>query len=190
MSDRVRRCYQRWESSSPTRRAGSQSAFARAIGVDPPRLSEWLSGKKHPTLENLIAVACAANVHVEWLATGRGPERLTEVAGGEPLEVAFHRHVVQALFVHHNAIASRHESAWAMAFQHAHVPSRLTRGAAIEMATRDLMRRLGLPDDLLARATKHAVGVVLSDVESWIERTEEVETTLRTHESARRLLKP
>lgn len=50
--------------------------LARACGVTPPSVSDWLSGKtKTIEGENLMNAAKALNVHPWWLASGRGDMR-------------------------------------------------------------------------------------------------------------------
>lgn len=55
--------------------------LARAVGVKPPSVSDWLSGKsKTMEGENLLRAATHLNVNPIWLATGKGevnPESLT-----------------------------------------------------------------------------------------------------------------
>ena len=45
--------------------------LARAIGVSDNAIYKWLSGRGQPSVANLVALANAAKVSVEWLATGR-----------------------------------------------------------------------------------------------------------------------
>lgn len=56
------------------RRAGlTQAALARALCVQRSAVSNWESvGTGRPTMTNLIAIAKATDVSLEWLATGRG----------------------------------------------------------------------------------------------------------------------
>lgn len=56
------------------RRAGlTQAALAKALGVQRSAVSNWESASTgRPSITNLIAIAKAADVSVEWLATGRG----------------------------------------------------------------------------------------------------------------------
>lgn len=55
---------------------GGQSirSFARGAGFAHTTLKQYLSGKSEPTRPRLVAIASAAGVAVEWLATGRGPK--------------------------------------------------------------------------------------------------------------------
>lgn len=59
-----------------TRRAArnSQSELASLVGVNRSAVAQWErpNGAK-PTMENLLKIAIAGSVMVEWLATGRGP---------------------------------------------------------------------------------------------------------------------
>lgn len=52
----------------------SQAALARACGIKPPSVNDWLSGKtKSIEGENLLHAAHLLKVAPMWLATGRGP---------------------------------------------------------------------------------------------------------------------
>ncbi len=53
---------------------GSVAALARAVGVSDNAIYKWLSGRGEPNLANLISLARAGHVSVEWLATGRQVE--------------------------------------------------------------------------------------------------------------------
>lgn len=57
----------------------SQVDLARAVGIKPPSVNGWLSGKaKYLRGENLLLAARALNVNQDWLATGTGPMRTDE----------------------------------------------------------------------------------------------------------------
>jgi phage repressor protein C with HTH and peptisase S24 domain len=49
---------------------GSVVALAAAIGVSDNAIYKWLAGRGQPSVGNLVALARAARVSVEWLATG------------------------------------------------------------------------------------------------------------------------
>lgn len=54
----------------------SQAALARAVGVKPPSVTDWLNGRtKELAGSNLLAAAAFLNVRAEWLATGIGQMR-------------------------------------------------------------------------------------------------------------------
>ncbi|EIK96083.1 putative phage repressor [Pseudomonas sp. M47T1] len=54
----------------------TQAALARACGIKPPSVNDWLSGKtKTIEGENLLNAAEALKVIPMWLATGKGPMR-------------------------------------------------------------------------------------------------------------------
>lgn len=56
--------------------------LARAVGVKPPSVSDWLSGKsKTMEGENLLRAAKHLNVNPVWLATGSGEVRLEQKNG-------------------------------------------------------------------------------------------------------------
>ena len=53
----------------------SQSGLARACGVSPASVSQWVRGPtKDLRMENLVAVADYLGVEIRWLATGEGPK--------------------------------------------------------------------------------------------------------------------
>ena len=56
------------------RQAGmSQVQLAEAINVRRSAVSNWESANEvHPTMANLVAIAKACNVSLDWLGTGRG----------------------------------------------------------------------------------------------------------------------
>src|SRR5271155_782113 len=49
---------------------GSVATLAPAIGVSDNAVYKWLSGRGQPSVANLVALARAGRVSVEWLATG------------------------------------------------------------------------------------------------------------------------
>jgi phage repressor protein C with HTH and peptisase S24 domain len=49
----------------------SVADLAREIGVSDNAIYKWLSGRGQPSVANLVALADAAKVSLEWLATGR-----------------------------------------------------------------------------------------------------------------------
>lgn len=49
----------------------SMRSFAQSAGIRPSTLQSILKGTR-PTVDNLVAIADAAGVSVDWLATGRG----------------------------------------------------------------------------------------------------------------------
>ena len=53
----------------------SAEQFAESMGASPSALRKWLKGQAEPRRDTLVALARAAGVSVEWLATGRGPKR-------------------------------------------------------------------------------------------------------------------
>lgn len=55
--------------------------LARAIGVSDNAIYKWISGRGQPSVANLVALARAGKVSVEWLATGKSGG-----AGGTALE--------------------------------------------------------------------------------------------------------
>jgi transcriptional regulator with XRE-family HTH domain len=51
----------------------SVTAFGRRCGIGEATLRKYLNGAV-PNTDNLVAIADAANVNIEWLAAGRGPK--------------------------------------------------------------------------------------------------------------------
>lgn len=51
--------------------AGNATRLAEATGISRRAIAEYLAGKSDPNRSRLIAIAKAAGVSVEWLATGR-----------------------------------------------------------------------------------------------------------------------
>ncbi len=49
---------------------GSVVTLATAVGVSDNAIYKWLAGRGQPSVANLVALARAARVSVEWLATG------------------------------------------------------------------------------------------------------------------------
>jgi phage repressor protein C with HTH and peptisase S24 domain len=49
---------------------GSVVALATAVGVSDNAIYKWLSGRGYPSVANLVALARAGRVSLEWLATG------------------------------------------------------------------------------------------------------------------------
>ena len=55
----------------------SVAELARAVSVSDNAIYKWMSGRGQPSVANLVALAKAARVSLEWLATGH------EAAGGK-----------------------------------------------------------------------------------------------------------
>ena len=53
------------------KRFGSVADLAREIGVSDNAIYKWLSGRGQPSVANLVALAKASKVSIEWIATGR-----------------------------------------------------------------------------------------------------------------------
>ena len=58
----------------------SGNSFARLCGFSESLLRKYLSGESLPGIERIVAIAEAAGVSLEWLATGRGPMRRDDPA--------------------------------------------------------------------------------------------------------------
>jgi phage repressor protein C with HTH and peptisase S24 domain len=58
---------------------GGNSALARLCGVSESVVRKWRAGESEPTLSNLVAIARAGRVNVEWLATGEGEKHPGQV---------------------------------------------------------------------------------------------------------------
>ena len=66
----------------------SQAALARACGVKPPSVTDWLSGRTK-TLEgkNLLSAAAFLKVSPDWLATGKGSMQSAKTANPSRYQV-------------------------------------------------------------------------------------------------------
>ena len=53
----------------------SITSFARRCGINEGTLRNIIKSGAQPRTDNLVAIADAANVNIEWLATGRGPKQ-------------------------------------------------------------------------------------------------------------------
>ncbi len=63
----------------------SVAALARACGIKPPSVHDWLNGKtKAIEGANLIRAASALSVTPEWILTGRGPRERAASASPAP----------------------------------------------------------------------------------------------------------
>lgn len=57
---------------------GNVSELARQAGIKPPSAKRWLTGESDPQMSNLIKLARAAGVNIQWLATGEGSQYPTQ----------------------------------------------------------------------------------------------------------------
>lgn len=74
--------------------AGSGRDFAKRAGIGYSTVHNYLQGVSSPTLENLVLLARAGNVSVEWLATGEEFKGTTlavaqEAGNGRILKIPF-----------------------------------------------------------------------------------------------------
>lgn len=51
---------------------GTQAEAARQVGVTDASIKRWITGQSDPSRINLIKLAQASGVQIEWLATGKG----------------------------------------------------------------------------------------------------------------------
>ncbi|MXS81552.1 helix-turn-helix domain-containing protein [Nitrosomonas oligotropha] len=71
LADRVKECLE----EQPDK---TQIGLAKACGISPPSVSDWVTGKtKSMQAENLIPASTYLNVDPHWLATGIGKKRKT-----------------------------------------------------------------------------------------------------------------
>lgn len=73
------------------RKFGSVADLAQAIGVSDNAIYKWLSGRGQPSVANLVALANASKVSLEWLATGHDSpsSKRTAVRGVERENFAY-----------------------------------------------------------------------------------------------------
>lgn len=67
--------------------------IAKAVGVSPSAIYNWISGTNEPNLTKLSAFATATQVSVQWLITGRGEMREASPAFHSIFDV---RHLLSA----------------------------------------------------------------------------------------------
>lgn len=56
------------------KRFKNRAEAARAAGVAKSTLQNWIEGKADPSFQGLAALAKAADISMDWLATGRQPD--------------------------------------------------------------------------------------------------------------------
>lgn len=61
---------------------GGKKEVAKVAGLSESQLHRIVAGDSQPKLEPIVAIARAANISLEWLATGEGPMRPDEVREG------------------------------------------------------------------------------------------------------------
>ncbi|MEE3607530.1 LexA family transcriptional regulator [Avibacterium paragallinarum] len=66
---------ERMKSIANTNFKGNYSEFARAVGVAQASLARWVKGEADPSRSNLVKIAEVTNVSLEWLATGKEPNK-------------------------------------------------------------------------------------------------------------------
>lgn len=59
--------------------AATQPALARAFGLSTTTIWHYLNGEKLPSMAKAIEIAGTLGVCVEWLLTGNGPKRASDV---------------------------------------------------------------------------------------------------------------
>ena len=67
MKERIKRARQE--------RGWSQTELARRMPVTQPSVADWESGRKTPSMKNMVRLAKLFDVGFEWLSTGRGEMR-------------------------------------------------------------------------------------------------------------------
>lgn len=56
-------------------RGWSQAELARRMPVTQPSVADWESGRKVPSMKNMVRLVKLLDVGFEWLSTGRGEMR-------------------------------------------------------------------------------------------------------------------
>jgi len=67
----------------------NRSAFARAVGVSNPTVTDWLNGRINELkAKNVIKICRVLNINQDWLINGKGPRRPGDnVASVEPISL-------------------------------------------------------------------------------------------------------
>lgn len=71
LAERIKKC---------AHMAGSGDSLAQKSAIPRRTLETYLSGDAEPKTTRMVAIARAANVSVEWLATGEGPMRKADAS--------------------------------------------------------------------------------------------------------------
>lgn len=97
MAERIRKCAEL---------AGSGDALSRKTAIPRRTLETYLTGATEPKASRLVAIARAADVTVEWLATGEGPMREGgEASAAAPASAGIDRSLLAAV---HKGVAEAH----------------------------------------------------------------------------------
>jgi transcriptional regulator with XRE-family HTH domain len=81
--------------ASISSQVGGHGVAARLCGVSLSQYKRYVAGRNQPTFETVVRLALAANVSLEWLATGRGRSNRSTLDGA--LNEAALSHVLAAL---------------------------------------------------------------------------------------------
>jgi len=85
LRDRLRQCAEL---------AGSGDALSQKTAIPRRTLETYLTGESEPKASRLVAIAAAAGVSVDWLATGRGERGLGAVPA---LDAEFNARIVESV---------------------------------------------------------------------------------------------
>lgn len=77
---------------------GSGDAISQKTGIPRSTLETYLTGKAEPKASRLVAIADAAGVSVEWLATGRGAMRPDNAAPAKGAASGIDRDLLAAAY--------------------------------------------------------------------------------------------
>lgn len=64
----------------------SREALAQEVGVSASTVQRWEKGRNEPNVGDLVKLAAALGVSVEWLATGKEPTRYKKPSAAEAAE--------------------------------------------------------------------------------------------------------
>jgi phage repressor protein C with HTH and peptisase S24 domain len=106
---------------------GSVVSLASEIGVSDNAIYKWLAGRGQPSIGNLVALARAGGVSIEWLATGAGAAkkaRAGEHAGDSADYIFMPRHRIQFSGAHKGTVRSE-QVVDSIAFRAAWIKQRL-----------------------------------------------------------------
>lgn len=77
------------EACSDADLAWKQTALGKAFGVSPTMAWHYMKGEKKPSMDKAVEIATILNICTEWLLSGRGPKRPSDLLDihGFPEEV-------------------------------------------------------------------------------------------------------
>ena len=124
-------------------RAGGATKMAEKAGVSGSVLRKWRSGQSEPTRSNLIRIAVASDVSVEWLATGNGtPDHPSPSSDLDPKALELAIDVLEQVLKEHGYKMHPHDKAGLTVSNYQLIKDASDRNAALAQIRLILQRTL------------------------------------------------